>query len=229
MIENKDIRWQQVMVSMKLIIKNGLRAFFFIVFMLGGLGVKAEALIVTLDFEGLENNKEINEFYAGNGVHFDTPWIASIKEAAGGSGRFDHEPSAVTAGLFQGISSAAIRFDSPVKSLSFFHANANGLILHAFNAQDTLIASLSGAPNYDGFYNTWHFLSLQRDGFDIEYVRFLDKAGEPKSLLIDDFQINLLDPVVSSPAIPEPPTFFVWSVLFLGMYAFRWKPFVWAG
>mgnify|MGYP006280007557 CR=1 FL=1 len=142
-----------------------------------GLAGGAQALVVTLDFEGLQNLEEVLGFYDGGagslgssggtdfGVEFEPGAVAIIDSDAGGSGNFGGEPTPDTILFFPSGSSAVMNVADGFESgFSFFYAAPDepGVVevYDQVGAAGTLLASLSlpltpdtGAPDPTGRFS----------------------------------------------------------------------------
>jgi hypothetical protein len=193
---------------------------------------KAEAVQITLDFEGIGNTAQIDNFYNGGagtnyGVSFDNNARASIdNDVQPGGGEFENEPSPSTVMDFRGTGTimnvAGGGFDTFSTFYSAGNQNQPGSIelFSGLDGTGTLLASLSNlltptsGNGVNDRFTTFSLASLSNFG-TAQSVRF---GGTANQILFDNVSFNT---VSSSTQVPEP--FTVIGTLIGGTAAFRMR------
>jgi hypothetical protein len=201
---------------------------------------KAEAVSITLDFEGVGNNNQVLDFYNGGagtnyGISFDSNAQASVDKDAGGTGQFANEPSPSTVLDAVGTGTKMNVAGGFVDTLSFFYTagttNQTGSvsIFDGLDGTGNLLASLilpltpagSGDPNGGprGGFNTFVLQNLSFNGI-ARSVNFGITSNQPNTanqVLFDNVSLN----TTGSTSVPEP--FTVIGTLVGGTAAFRMR------
>ncbi|HUC11757.1 MAG TPA: PEP-CTERM sorting domain-containing protein [Stellaceae bacterium] len=131
----------------------------------------AEAAVIDLTFEGLQNLEPIDNFYNGGlggngsgpgpnfGIIFSANSLALIEDSAGGTGNIQGEPSPVTAAFF--LSGGADTMDVPAgftTGFSFFYSAINNPgVINVWSGLDgtgSLLATLALPVTPMGPYGT---------------------------------------------------------------------------
>ncbi len=99
------------------------------------------------------------------------------------SGNYFNNPSGVTIGLMTSFSHE-ITFESPVVSVSFFYASIPDVTLQAFDAAETLVATVTGSANAPPF-STWEALGV---AVAQNVITRVTVSGQTFQTAIDDFE-----------------------------------------
>jgi hypothetical protein len=191
---------------------------------------KAEAVQITLDFEGIGNGDDVLNFYNGGaggniGVSFDNNARASIdNDVQPGGGSFENEPSPSTVMDFRGtgtIMNVAGGFDTFSTYYSAGNQNQPGSIelFSGLNGTGSvailtnLLTPTSG-NGVDDRFTTFSLASFSGFG-TAQSVRF---GGTANQILFDNVSFNTVN---SSTQVPEP--FTVIGTLVGGTAAFRMR------
>jgi hypothetical protein len=185
---------------------------------------KSQAATITLDFEGVGNTLQVQNFYnggtdsAGNsgtnyGISFGTDALGIIDSDAGGSGNFGGEPSPSTILFFLGGSAAkmnvAAGFDT---GFSFFYsAISNPGFINVYDGLDgtgNILTTLSlpttpnnGAPDPNGDFSPFLPIGVSFSGV----ARSVDFGGTANQIGFDNITLGAAIP--NSPtSVPEPFT-----------------------
>ena len=180
-----------------------------------------------LDFEGLGDNDDINDFYNGgtsqqgfSGSNYEFQFVgltALIDSDAGGSGSFANEPSPSTVMFFpdgnQGFINVAAGFTT---SLSFYYSTnySDGFVsvYDGLNGTGSLLGTISLPANYqnggctgdpNGAFCNWDLINVPFTG-TAKSVVFGGTSGQ---IAFDDVTINIVMPVPIS----------AWAI-FLGIF-----------
>ena len=179
--------------------------------------VSANAVAVTLPFEGLQNNEDILEFYNGGsgslgssgpdlGIRFSPNAVAFIDIDAGGSGNFANEPSPDTA--FMARSTLTMNVGGGFTGgFSFFYtsnATATVTVHDGLDGTGTVVATLSVDPQSDlncsgdptGAFCNWSPIGASFVGTAMS-VRF---QGPDQSTFYDNVTLGSDTPTVPLPA-----------------------------
>ncbi len=181
----------------------------------------AYAVPIVLDFEGLDNQEAIQDFYNGGtsqngnvgtdfGVSFSNNTLALIDADAGGSGNFGGEPSPDTAMFFltgaNAFMNVAAGFDT---GFSFFYTAVNNPgsvdVYDGINGTGNLLASLfipitpsdGGDPN--GQFSPFFAIGIAFSGI----AKSVSFAGVQNQIAFDDITFGSSTP--GNP-VPEPAT-----------------------
>jgi hypothetical protein len=186
---------------------------------------KSQAATITLDFEGVGNTSQVQEFYnggtdsAGNsgtnyGISFGTDALGIIdSDAPGGTGNFGGEPSPSTVLFFLGGSAAkmnvAAGFDT---GFSFFYSAINNPgfinVYDGLNGTGNILTTLSlpttpnnGAPDPTGQFSPFLPIGVSFNGI----ARSVDFGGTANQIGFDNITLGAAIPT-SSTSVPEPFT-----------------------
>ena len=185
---------------------------------------------IVLDFEGIGDQSNINNFYNGgtdstghSGVNYGVSFAGDargiIDSDSGGSGSFANEPSSKTVLFFLGdtaILNFAAGFDT---GFSFFYSSNGGAVVDVYsgvNKTGTKLASLNLASNFDnggcvgdptGAYCHWDAIGVSFAGI----AKSIDFGGTANFVAFDNVTFGSATPV---PGIPEPSTY---AMLALGL------------
>ncbi|AUC61300.1 hypothetical protein AA637_09130 [Cyanobacterium sp. HL-69] len=185
----------------------------------------AQAAVIVLDFEGLQNNEPVNNFYnggfGGNGsgpgpdfnITFTSSSLALIDSDAGGGGNFGGEPSPDTALYF--LSGAAIMnvLDGFTTGFSFFYSAINNPgVVNVYDDIDgtgNLLASLNlpvtpanGAPDPNGAFSPFVPFGVNFSGV----AKSVDFGGTANQIIFDDITLGTSTAGGDSQKTPEPAT-----------------------
>ena len=182
----------------------------------------ASAGVITLTFEGLQNNEPINNYYDGGmggfgsgpgpnyGITFGSNSLALIEASAGGGGNFTNPPSGVTIAYFLtgagDVMDVAAGFNT---GFSFFYADQVGFtgVVDVYSGLDgtgSLLASLS-LPSTPDPYNVFVPVGVSFAG-TAESVVF---GGSANFIGFDNITLGS-----KNPTVPEPAT---WSLMLVGV------------
>jgi len=206
------------------------------VVVLGSLA--AQAGTVTLTFEGLQNNEQVLNYYNGGfggngsgpgpnyGITFGTDSLASISQAAGGSGNFDGAPSMPTtlyflsgsgdimnvpAGFTTGFS---LFYSSPFSTGSatvYSGLDGTGSVLQTLTLPSTPNGTTNGPPCSGAFaYCPWvpTGVAFRGTAYSVEF------SVAPNSTAFDNVTLGSSTP---TPAVPEPGTLVTFGSGALGL------------
>ena len=165
-----------------------------------GLAGGAQALVVTLDFEGLQDLEEVLGFYDGGagslgssggtdfGVEFEPGAVAIIDSDAGGSGNFGGEPTPDTILFFPSGSSAVMNVADGFESgFSFFYAAPDepGVVeVYDWDTQEVLQRIESGEGSF--LRGVVRSLVRQRHGLESAIAPFELSLLADRRLIIGD-------------------------------------------
>jgi hypothetical protein len=197
------------------------------------------AAVVTLDFEGLQDNEAVLNYYNGGlggngsgpgpayGVTFSDNALAVIDADAGGTGNFGGEPSPST-GLFfrQGASAIlndAAGFDT---GFSFYYAAIVELgsitVFDGPNGTGSVLANLAlpltpvnGAPDPTGQFSPLLPIGVGFSGT----ARSVSFAGAVNGILFDNITFGSDSPVPT--VVPEPGTLALLGMGVIGIISRR--------
>lgn len=177
---------------------------------LASLATTASAQVLT--FEGLADFAQVSNFYNGGaggnfGVVFSTGSLALVKQAGGGTGLFQNNPSGVTALFFTNSNNSVMNVTGGFTTgFAFFYAGATSGSAEVFSAPDaggTLlvtvpIAATTGTSDWTsvggGFAGTAYS------------VRFNGVAN------FSAFDNITIGDTVAAQAVPEPSAFVVGGI-----------------
>jgi hypothetical protein len=174
---------------------------------------EAKAAAIVLDFEGLRDLEEVNNFYNGGtggsgssgtnyGVQFSQTSLALIDQDAGGSGNIGGEPSPDTVLFFLSGAAATMNvaagFDT---GFSFFYSAPNNPgsinVYDGLNSTGNLLATLNlpltasgGAPDPTGGFSPLVALGIAFSGT----ARSVDFGGTANQVVFDDITIGSATP-----------------------------------
>ena len=191
----------------------------------------ATAAIVVLDFEGVGDLANINNFYNGGtdsqgnsgvnyGVAFSTATLGIIDSDAGGSGNIANEPSPSTVMFFldanNSVLNVAAGFDT---GFSFFYSSSTVATVNVYaglNKTGAILGSLNLAAQFNGNNcqgdPTGQFCNWTAVGVGFAGIaKSIDFGGTANQTAFDNITFGSKDPV---PGIPEPSTY---AMLALGL------------
>ncbi|MGK0442928.1 MAG: hypothetical protein ACJA0N_002748 [Pseudohongiellaceae bacterium] len=189
----------------------------------------ATASIIVLDFEGIGDQANINDFYNGGtdsdgnsgvdfGISFGSDALGLIDIDVGGSGNTANEPSGETAMFFltgTAILNYAAGFDT---GFSFFYSAGVEASVNVFDGLDgtgNLLASLDlGIQNNDscsgdptGFYCNWTAVGASFVGTAVS----IDFGGTANFVIFDDITFGSSD-AGDSTDVPAPASFLLMTL-----------------
>ena len=185
----------------------------------------AMAAVVVLDFEGVGNLANINNFYNGgtdslgnsgvnHGVAFSTATLGIVDSDAGGSGNIANEPSGQTAMFFLDASNSVLNVAAGFTTgFSFFYTSATAASVSVWDglgATGNQLGTLNltaqfngngcvGDPNGD--FCNWTAVGVAFAGTAMS----IDFGGTANQTAFDDITFGSKDP--GPPPIPEPSTY----------------------
>jgi hypothetical protein len=187
----------------------------------------ANAAVIVLDFEGLDNFEPVEDFYNGgtggfgsgpgsdHNITFGETSLAVVDADAGGTGNFANEPSADTILFFLTGSAILNALDGFDTGFSFFYTsvsfNGSVTVYDGLNATGNVLATLpliangsscGGDPT--GQFNCWTPVGVLFDGVAMS----VDFSGVADQIGFDDVTFGTDRP---GGEIPEPA-----SMLLLG-------------
>ena len=124
---------------------------------------------VMTTFEGGDMNQEIGQ-PEGSGMNFEENWFIYT------DGPYRNNPSGIAVALYWWTgsgNSADISFDEPVCAVSFYYASFPAVTLEAYNAENNLVATVSGPGNYpgSGLITVWDPLGVEVEENIIAYIK----------------------------------------------------------
>ena len=195
---------------------------------------KADAAVVSLDFEGLQNLEQILNFYNGGtgslgsagpnyGISFGPDSLALIDSDNGGSGNFANEPTPNTVAFFLtgpgNLMNVAAGFDT---GFSFYYSSSQAAYVTVFdglNGTGTQLAQINLGVNFQnnnctgdptGAYCNWDPIGVSFAG-TAKSVLF---AGAANQVGFDNITLGSSTPV----PVSEPSSLFgLLAVGFLGV------------
>lgn len=204
-----------------------------IVFFVLLLAASANAATIVLDFEGLDNQEAINNFYNGGtsqngnsgvnyGVSFSQNTLALIDADAGGTGNFGGEPSPDTVMFFltgdAAIMNVAAGFDT---GFSFFYTAINNPgsvgVYDGFDGTGNLLAlldipvTISDGGDPSGLFSPFFGLGVTFSGL----AKSVSFAGVQNQIGFDDVTFGSATPG-GQPVVPEPSSLLLLSMGLLG-------------
>ncbi len=185
----------------------------------------ATAAVVVLDFEGVGNFANINNFYNGgtdsqgnsgvnHGVAFSTAALGLVDSDAGGSGNFANEPSPNTIMFFLNANNSVLNVAAGFTTgFSFFYSSstaASVTVWDGLGATGNQLGSLNltaqhtgnncvGDPN--GTFCNWTAVGVAFGGTAMS----IDFGGTANQTGFDDITFGSRNP--GPPPIPEPSTY----------------------
>ena len=187
----------------------------------------ASAAIV-LDFEGVGNQANINNFYNGGtdslgnsginyGIAFSTATLGIIDADAGGSGNFANEPSPSTVMFFLDANNAVLNAAAGFTTgFSFFYTSSTAASVNVWSGLDatgTLLGTLNLTAQYtdncvgdpNGTFCNWTAVGVGFSGT----AKSIDFGGTANQTAFDDITFGSV-----TPGVPEPSTY---AMLALGL------------
>jgi hypothetical protein len=187
--------------------------------LLGGIST-ANAAVIVLDFEGLQDFEAVKEFYNGGvgslgsagtnyGVSFSPATLAIIDTDAGGSGNIANEPSPDTVMFFLDANDAILNFAAGFDTgFSFFYSSATAASVNVYddvNATGNLLASLDLTAQFSGnctgdptgSYCNWTPVGVAFAGI----AKSIDFGGTANFTTFDDITLGSETP---GQPVPEP-------------------------
>lgn len=175
---------------------------------------------VVLDFEGVGNLANIDNFYNGGtdslgnsgmnyGIAFSSVTLGIIDSDAGGNGDFANEPSASTVMFYQDANNAVLNAAAGFNTgFSFYYSSSTAATVNvwsALNATGTLLGSLNLLSQYNGnqcvgdptgAYCNWTAVGFSGTAMSIDF-------GDTAALTVfDDITFGSV-----TPGVPEPETY----------------------
>src|SRR5450830_953008 len=145
-----------------------------------------------INFEGVGNQAAIPEF---DGIQ-SPGWLGIIDADAGGTGNFANEPTPETIAFWLGGNPGSrdiVMTKTPASRLEFYYASAVAVTMQALDDKGNVLATSTGAPNYNtssgdpnGDYNRWDPLKVETDGNKIKTVRV---TGNTNQTGIDNLKV----------------------------------------
>ncbi|MEO1375697.1 MAG: PEP-CTERM sorting domain-containing protein [Cyanobacteria bacterium J06635_10] len=177
---------------------------------------KAEAAVITLDFEGIEDLESVEDFYKDDfGITFSANALALTDADAGGSGNFGGEPTPDNVLFFLGGDSAVMNVEDGFDTgFSFFYSAINqpGFInvYDGLNGTGNLLTTLelpttpfNGAPDPTGFFSPFVPIGISFDGI----AKSVDFGGSANQIVFDNITLNSSVPGSgNTQKVPEPTT-----------------------
>ena len=185
----------------------------------------AMAAVVVLNFEGVGNGANINNFYNGgtdslgnsgtnHGVAFSTATLGLVDFDAGGGGNFANEPSPNTIMFFLDANNAVLNVAAGFTTgFSFFYTSATAAsvtVWDGLGATGNILGSLNLTAQFNGnncggdpsgqFCN-WSPVGVAFGGTAMS----IDFGGTANRTGFDDITFGSKDP--GPPPIPEPSTY----------------------
>ena len=185
---------------------------------------------IVLDFEGIGDQSNINNFYNGgtdstghSGVNYGVSFAGDargiIDSDKGGTGNFANAPSGITA-LFFLSESAVLNFAAGFDTgFSFFYSSSGAAVVDVYsgiNKTGSKLASINLASNFSnggckgdptGDYCHWDPIGVSFAGI----AKSIDFGGTANFVAYDNVTFGSATPV---PGIPEPSTY---AMLALGL------------
>jgi len=193
------------------------------------LGVSsARAEVIVLDFEGLKDLEQIQNFYNGGtgslgsagtnyGISFGADSLSVIDSDAGGTGNIGGEPSPSTAAFFlnggAAVMNVAAGFDT---GFSFFYSSiaftGNVTVFDGLNGTGSLLATLTlpitpntGAPDPTGNFSPFVAFGVNFAGT----AKSVSFAGVANQIAFDDITLGSATPGEQPEVVPLPAA--VWG------------------
>lgn len=175
----------------------------------------ASAEVITLTFEGIQNNTAVGNFYAGGGgtnygISFNSAALALVDADAGGFGNFANEPSEGTVMFFTEGNNAILNKGSGFsEGFSFYYSSSRAVSVNVYdgvNASGNIIATLqlgaqSNANNCGGDptgdYCNWTTVGVTFAGT----AKSIDFGGTAGNVAFDNITFGSVTPV------PEASTY----------------------
>ena len=191
--------------------------------LLGGIST-ANAAIIVLDFEGLQDDEAVGDFYNGGtgslgssgtnyGVSFSPATLALIDSDAGGTGNFANEPSPDTVMFFLDANDAILTFAAGFDTgFSFFYTSSTAASVNVYdglNGTGNLLASLDLTAQFSdncigdptGDFCNWTPVGVAFAGI----ARSIDFGGTANQTAFDDITFGSETPGGGGPVpVPEP-------------------------
>lgn len=206
-------------------------------FLAGGV---ANADVIVLDFEGLDDQEAINDFYNGGtsqngnsgvnyGVAFSPNTLSIIDADAGGTGNFGGEPSADTVMFFLTGESAIMNVAAGFEvGFSFFYSAINNAgsvdVFSGIDGTGDLLASLdipttpSDGGDPSGDFSPFFAIGVAFDGI-AQSVSF---AGVQNQIGFDNITFGSDRPIIVNP-VSAPVTFALFGLALTGLTISRRK------
>ncbi len=219
---------------MKKLLLTGL---FSLAFLTSGI---ANASLIVLDFEGLDDQEAINGFYNGGtsangnsgvnyGVEFSSNTLSIIDTEAGGTGNFGGEPSEDTVMFFltgtSSIMNVAAGFDV---GFSFFYSAINNAgsvqVFDGLDGSGTLLASLaipitiSDGGDPSGDFSPFFDIGVGFAGT----AKSVSFAGVQNQIAFDNITFGSVN-AGGSTDVPDPSTIAIFALGIMGLVSRRFK------
>ena len=179
------------------------------------LSSKAEAAVVTLDFEGIGDQQPVGDFYKDDfGITFSPIALSIIDQDAGGTGNFGGEPSPDTILFFLEGASAVMNVENGFDTgFSFFYSAINqpGFInvWDGLNSTGNLLTTLAlpltpsnGAPDPNGAFSPLVPFGVNFNGV----AKSVDFGGTVNQVGFDNITLGSATPGGVTEEVPEPLT-----------------------
>lgn len=199
----------------------------------------ANAGIIILDFEGVGDTANINDFYNGGtdslgnsgtnyGISFGTNTLGCIDSDVGGTCNFANEPTADTVMFFLSGSSSILNnaagFDT---GFSFYYTSSTAVSVNIYsglNLTGSLLGSIALLSNHTangcvgdptGTFCNWDIGSLGFAGM----AKSIDFGGTANKVGFDNITFGSVNPN----RVPEPSSLAIFALSILGLASSRLK------